>query len=184
MARARPRRRSARAAPANDGRRRRPAAERPRSPGDGPGVVRWWRQRSTATRVTLVAAIVGFLTLVGVNVWLGLQPPKPDVNALHSDIAAGRSGAEVTFDATLVGEPTESGGHERMSVRDQLGDVLELDYNTSLGRVIPVHAGSSILVHGQLYVDPGQAGVHCLHSVTSSGCPEPGWIQYAGATYS
>jgi hypothetical protein len=136
------------------------------------------------TRLALVAAILGLGALVGVNVWLGLQPPKPDSNALHSDIAAGRSGAEVTFDATLVSEPTESGGHERMSVRDQLGDVLELDYNTSLGRVIPVHAGSSIVVHGQLYIDPGQVGVHCLHGQTSSGCPQPGWIQYAGATYS
>jgi hypothetical protein len=146
--------------------------------------VRWWRQRSIATRVALAVSVLGFLTLVGVNVWLHGRPPQPDVDALHSDIAAGRSGAEVTFTATLVGEPTESGGHERMSVRDQLGDVLELDYNTSLGRIIPVHAGSSIVVHGQLYVDPGQVGVHCLHGVTSSGCPEPGWIQYAGATYS
>jgi hypothetical protein len=134
--------------------------------------------------VALVAATLGLLTLVGVNVWMGLQPPKPDVNALHSDIAAGRSGSEVTFDATLVSDPIESGGHERMSVRDQLGDVLELDYNTSLGRYIPVHAGSSIVVHGQLYIDPGQVGVHCLHGQTSSGCPQPGWIQYAGSTYS
>jgi hypothetical protein len=99
-------------------------------------------------------------------------------------VLAHRSGAEVTFTGTLVGEPAESGGHERMSVRDQLGDVLELDYNTSLGRWVPVRAGSTIVVHGQLYVDPGQAGVHCLHGQTSSGCPEPGWIQYAGSTYS
>ena len=38
-------------------------------------------------------------------------------------------------------------------------------------RPVPVHAGSSILVHGQLYVDPGQVGVHCLHGQTSRGCP-------------
>jgi hypothetical protein len=137
-----------------------------------------------ATRAALVAAVLGFATLVAVNVWMGLQAPKPDVNALHSDIASGRSGSEVTFTATLVSDPTESGGHERMSVRDQLGDVLELDYNTSLGRSIPVRAGSSITVHGQLYIDPGQVGVHCLHGQTSSGCPQPGWIQYAGSTYS
>jgi hypothetical protein len=134
--------------------------------------------------VALVAAVLGFVGLVGVNVWLHLRPPQPDVNTLHADIAAGRSGAEVTFAGTLVSDPTESGGHERMSVRDQLGDVLELDYNTTLGRPVPVHAGSTIVVHGQLYVDPGQVGVHCLHAQTSRGCPEPGWIQYAGTTYS
>jgi len=136
------------------------------------------------SRVVLVAAVLGLGALAAVNVWLQLRPPQPDVNALHADIAAGRSGAEVTFTGTLLAEPTESGGHERMTVRDQLGDVLELDYNTTLGRTVPVHAGSSITVHGQLYVDPGQVGVHCLHGQTSRGCPEPGWIQFAGSTYS
>ena len=131
-----------------------------------------------------VLAVVGFAVLVGVNVWLQRQPPRPDAGAVHADVVAHRSGAEVTFVGTLVGDPTESGGHERMSVRDQAGDVLELDYNTTLGRQVPVHAGDSIVVHGQLYVDPGRAGVHCLHGQTSRGCPEPGWIQFAGATYS
>ena len=53
-----------------------------------------------------------------------------------------------------------------------------------VGRPVPVHRGDSIVVHGQLYVDPGRAGVHCLHAVTSSGCPEAGWIQFKDSTYS
>jgi hypothetical protein len=129
-------------------------------------------------------AAVAFAVLAGVNVWLQRQPPRPDAATVHADILAGRSGAEVTFVGTLVGDPTDSGGHERMQVRDQLGDTLELDYNTTLGQRVPVHAGSSVVVHGQLYVDPNQSGVHCLHGQTSRGCPEPGWIQFAGSTYS
>jgi hypothetical protein len=132
----------------------------------------------------VVAVLLALAGLIGVNAWLQRQPPGPDVNALHADIAAGRSGAEVTFSGSVIGEPTSSRGHERILVRDRLGDTLELDYNTGLGRPVPVHAGDSILVHGQLYVDPGQVGVHCLHSHTSTGCPQPGWIQFAGATYS
>jgi hypothetical protein len=132
----------------------------------------------------VAAVVLALAALIGVNAWLGRQPPRPDANALHADILAGRSGAEVTFDGAVIGEPASSGGHERILVRDRLGDTLELDYNTSLGRPVPVHDGDSIVVHGQLYVDPGQAGVHCLHSHTSSGCPQPGWIQFAGATYS
>jgi hypothetical protein len=103
---------------------------------------------------------------------------------MRAAIAAGRTGAEVTFMGTVVTEPTNDGGHERMIVRDQLGDTVELDYNVTLGRVVPVHRGDSVEVHGQLYVDPGRAGVHCLHGQTSRGCPEPGWIRFAGTTYS
>jgi len=179
MARAKPRRRAARPAPAADGRR--PRSPAPANSAWGP--LRWWGRRSALSRVGLVAGAV-LVVLIGANLWLRRQPPAPDVSTLHADVLAHRSGSEVTFTGTLVGYPSESGGHERMSVRDQLGDVLELDYNTSLGRWVPVHAGSTIVVHGQLYVDPGQAGVHCLHGQTSSGCPEPGWIQYAGSTYS
>jgi len=128
----------------------------------------------------LLAALV---VLVGVNVWLHGQPPRADANALHSDIVANRSGAEVTFVGSVTGDPTNASDHERIPVRDRLGDVLELDYNLSLGRPVPVHRGDSIVVHGQLYIDPGQVGVHCLHAQTSRGCPEAGWIQFAGATY-
>ncbi len=135
-------------------------------------------------RVGLVLVLLALAALIGVNVWLQHQPPKADASAVHADILAGRSGAEVTFTGSVIGEPVDSGGHERIHVRDQLGDTLELDYNLSLGRSVPVHGGDSILVHGQLYVDPGGAGVHCLHAQTSRGCPEQGWIQFAGATYS
>lgn len=135
-------------------------------------------------RVGLVLVLLALAALIGVNVWLQHQPPKADAGTVHADILAGRSGAEVTFTGSVIGEPVASGGHERIHVRDQLGDTLELDYNLSLGRSVPVHGGDSILVHGQLYVDPGGAGVHCLHAQTSRGCPEQGWIQFAGATYS
>jgi hypothetical protein len=127
--------------------------------------------------------VLGFAILIVLNLWLQ-GPPKPDVNSLHADILGHRSGAEVTFTGVLVSDPTNSGGHERILVRDQLGDTLELDYNTSLGRAVPVHAGETIVVHGQLYVDPGQVGVHCRHAQTSRGCPEAGWIKFGGATYS
>jgi hypothetical protein len=127
---------------------------------------------------------VALVVLVGVNIWVHRQPPTPDANAVHADILAGRSGAEVTFVGSVTGEPTTSSGHEHILVRDQPGDVLELDYNLSLGRAVPVHPGDSVVVHGQLYVDPGKVGVHCLHAQTSRGCPEAGWIQLARATYS
>jgi len=112
------------------------------------------------------------------------QPPRPDAGALRQAIQDGRSGQEVTFAATLVSEPIDDGGHERMLVRDQLGDVVELDYNVVLGHVVPVHRGDAVVVHGQLYIDPGQAGVHCLHARTSTGCPQPGWIEAGGTRYS
>ena len=132
----------------------------------------------------LIVLGLGLAALVGVNLWVQHQPPKGDAGAVHADIVAGRSGAEVTFAANVISEPVDSGGHERIMVRDQLGDTLELDYNLSLGRPVPVHSGDSVVVHGQLYIDPGLTGIHCLHSQTSRGCPEQGWIQFRGANYS
>jgi uncharacterized protein DUF3465 len=161
-------------------------AERPRPvarPPGRPAPVRWWRARSLGVRAGLVLALA-LTVLAGVNLWLRQQPPRPDANAVHADIQAGRSGAEVTFVGTLVRDPTISGGHQRMLVRDRLGDTLELDYNTDLGPPVPVHRGASVTVHGELYLDPGQAGVHCLHARTSRGCPEPGWVRAGGTTYS
>ena len=146
-------------------------------------VVGWWRRRSAAARAGLVA-VAALAVLGAVNMWLHAQPPGPDANAVHADILGDRSGAEVTFVGTVTADPTTASGHERILVRDQPGDSLELDYNLSLGRPVPVHRGDSLVVHGQLYIDPGQAGVHCLHAVTSRGCPEAGWIQFKGATYS
>jgi hypothetical protein len=109
---------------------------------------------------------------------------QPDDNALHQDIVNGTGGAEVTFDATIVTEPAESGGHERFEVKDPAGDLLEVDHNTSLAPYVPAHMGDALIIHGQLYIDPGpHAGVHCTHAVTSGGCPDPGWIEYAGNYY-
>lgn len=158
------------------------AASRPRN--RGLAWAAWWRVHSNAIWIGLPLAVLVCVVLVVLNLRLHSGPPTSDVNSLHADILAHRSGAEVTFTGVLVSDPTESGGHERMLVHDQLGDTLELDYNTSLGRSVPAHAGQSVVVHGQLYVDTGQVGVHCLHAQTSRGCPEPGWIQFAGATYS
>lgn len=141
----------------------------------------WPRQWKTAAAVVAVLAVA---VLVAVRIWSQSQPAQPDVAGLHADIAAGRSGAEVTFDATVIQPPASVGDHEQIEVRDALGDQLELDYNTQLGQWIPVRIGDELEVHGQLYIDPGRAGVHCLHAQTSTGCPEPGWVRYAGTTYS
>ena len=109
---------------------------------------------------------------------------QPDDNALHQDIVNGRANVEVTFDATILTEPAESGGHERFEVKDPAGDMLEVDHNTTLAQEVPAHAGDALIIHGQLYIDPGpRAGVHCTHATTSSGCPDPGWIEFAGNYY-
>lgn len=130
-----------------------------------------------------VAAAV-LLVLVGLNHLLNSGPPQPDEAALHADVAAGRGGAEVTFVGTVTAAPVKSGDHEQIEVQDSLGDQLELDYNLGLGQWIPARVGDRLTVHGQLYIDPGRDGVHCLHSRTSSGCPLPGWVELAGTTYS
>jgi hypothetical protein len=101
----------------------------------------------------------------------------PDDQALHQDIVSDSNGAEVTFDATVLNDPAESGGHERFQVKVPTGEVLEVDHNTTLAASVPTHAGDQIVIHGQLYIDPGpRIGVHCTHAHTSSGCPNPGWI--------
>jgi hypothetical protein len=102
----------------------------------------------------------------------------PDDQALHQDIVSGSSGAEVTFDAIVLNDPVESGGHERFEVKATTGETLEVDHNTSLAPNVPTHAGDQLVIHGQLYIDPGpRIGVHCTHAHTSSGCPNPGWIE-------
>lgn len=108
----------------------------------------------------------------------------PDDKGLHQDIVNGTNGAEVTFDGTVGDQPIESGGHERFTVDVPTGDVLEIDHNTSLAQSVPLQKGDSVVVHGQLYVDPGpRYGVHCTHAHTSSGCPNPGWIEYNNNYY-
>ena len=108
----------------------------------------------------------------------------PDDQGLHQDIVNGTNGAEVTFDATMVNDPVESGGHERFEVKASTGEVLEIDHNTTLAPSVPVHAGDTLVIHGQLYIDPGpKIGVHCTHAQTSSGCPNPGWIEFGQNYY-
>jgi Protein of unknown function (DUF3465) len=103
----------------------------------------------------------------------------PDDQGLHQDIVNSTNGAEVTFDATVLNDPVESGGHERFQVKTSTGEVLEIDHNTSLAPSVPAHAGDTLIIHGQLYIDPGpKVGVHCTHAHTSSGCPNPGWIEF------
>ena len=107
-----------------------------------------------------------------------------DDQGLHNDIVNGAGGAEVTFDATILTDPAESGGHERFEVRVPTGEMLEVDHNTSLAQVVPAHKGDGLVIHGRLYIDPGpRYGVHCTHAATSSGCPNPGWIEYANNYY-
>lgn len=108
----------------------------------------------------------------------------PDDQGLHQDIVNDTNGAEVTFDATMVNDPVESGGHERFEVKASTGEVLEIDHNTTLAPSVPVHAGDTLVIHGQLYIDPGpKIGVHCTHAQTSSGCPNPGWIEFGQNYY-
>jgi hypothetical protein len=103
---------------------------------------------------------------------------------LHNDVVSGTSGAEVTFDATVVSEPVDSGGHERFGVQATTGELLEIDHNTTLAQRVPLHKGDQVVIHGQLYIDPGpHLGVHCTHAATSSGCPTPGWIEFGNNYY-
>jgi hypothetical protein len=109
---------------------------------------------------------------------------QPDDQGVHQDITGGTGNVEVTFDATITTEPAESGGHERFDVKDPAGDVIEVDHNTSLAPYVPAHMGDALVIHGQLYIDPGpHVGVHCTHAATSSGCPNPGWIEFSGNYY-
>jgi len=103
----------------------------------------------------------------------------PDDQQFHHDVTSAADGAEVTFDATVLNNPVESGGHERFQVRAATGERLEVDHNTTLAPSVPLHTGDAVVIHGQLYIDPGPTlGVHCTHAATSSGCPYPGWIEF------
>jgi hypothetical protein len=128
-------------------------------------------------RVAVVLALLLLTAACG-------ERDQPDDQALHQDILSDKSGSEVTFDAVILTEPAESGGHERFEVKDPAGDMLEVDHNTSLAAAVPAHVGDALIIHGQLYIDPGpHVGVHCTHATTSSGCPDPGWIEFAGTYY-
>jgi hypothetical protein len=127
----------------------------------------------------VLASVVVFVVLVGCG---GRE--TADDQGLHNDIQSNSDGVEVTFDATILTEPVESGGHERFEVRATTGEMLEVDHNTTLGQSVPAHKGDGLIIHGRLYIDPGpRFGVHCTHAQTSSGCPNPGWIEYNNNYY-
>lgn len=112
------------------------------------------------------------------------ERPTADDQGLHRDIVSNSIGAEVTFDAVVLANPVESGGHERFEVKAATGESLEVDHNTTLAAYAPIHAGDALVIHGQLYIDPGpRLGVHCTHATTSSGCPNSGWILYKNNYY-
>ena len=107
-----------------------------------------------------------------------------DDQGLHRDVLNDINGAEVTFDATVVDNPVESGSHERFHVKATTSEVLEVDHNTDIAPFVPVHAGDRVVIRGELYIDPGpRLGVHCTHAATSSGCPSPGWIMFGDRYY-
>jgi hypothetical protein len=128
-------------------------------------------------RLAAVAAVLVVLVACGGR-------DTADDKGLHNDIQNGTSGAEVTFDATVLDDPVQRGDHEVFDVKTTTGETLEVDHNTNLAQSAPVHKGDSVVIHGQLYIDPGpRYGVHCTHAATSSGCPNPGWIEYNSNYY-
>lgn len=128
-------------------------------------------------RLIAVAASLALLVACGGR-------DTPDDQGLHNDIQNGSSGAEVTFDATLLDDPAQNGDHEVFDVKTTTGEILQVDHNTSLAQSVPAHKGDGVIIHGQLYIDPGpRYGVHCTHAHTSSGCPNPGWIEYNSSYY-
>ena len=134
----------------------------------------------------LAAGLLAFGSLAacgGTQVQPGTAAATDD-QALAADIAQGKSGAEVTFDAIVASEPADGGGHERFTVAARDGRVIEIDHNNSLAPEVPAHVGDQVVIRGQLYIDPGpRIGVHCTHAHTSRGCPIAGFIQLRGATY-
>jgi hypothetical protein len=111
------------------------------------------------------------------------ERPSVDDAALHYAIVRHESGAEVTFDGTVDGPPEQVSDHQRMRVITPQGDRVEVDHNVKLAPSVPAHAGDHVVVHGRLYLDPGQVGVHCTHAHTSAGCPYPGWVELGGNYY-
>lgn len=103
--------------------------------------------------------------------------------AFHQIASQGRSGAEVTFDATVLADPVQVGNHEHLEVRATTGEQLEVDHNTALAPPVPARAGDHVVIAGQFYDDSGREGVHCTHAHTSRGCPYPGFIELGGTYY-
>src|SRR4029078_6644944 len=56
----------------------------------------------------------------------------PADQQFHHGVTSAADGAEVTFDATVLNNPVESGGHERFQVRAATGERLEVGQNKTL----------------------------------------------------
>ena len=107
-----------------------------------------------------------------------------DDQGLHNDIVNNNNGAEVTFDATVLADPVQSGGHERFEVKTATGETLEIDNNITLAASVPIHAGDTVVIHGELYIDPSpKVGVPCTHATTSSGCQNSGGNEFTSNYY-
>lgn len=114
----------------------------------------------------------------------GSEQAMPDDPAFQQAVAAGHSGAEVTFDASLLSAPARVGSHEHLIVAAPGSTRIEVDHNVGLAPWVPAHQGDAVVVRGQLYVDgPGRVGVHCTHAHTSRGCPDAGWIEWQRSYY-
>jgi hypothetical protein len=127
----------------------------------------------------LAVGLALLIALVGCG-----ERETPDDQGLHRDVINNVNGAEVTFDATVLSNPVDSGGHERFEVKATTSELLEIDHNITLAPSVPIHTGDHVIIHGQLYIDPGpRLGVHCTHAQTSSGCPYSGWIEFNNNYY-
>src|SRR5260370_37589717 len=105
----------------------------------------------TRRRTAAVAALV----VVVVCAWTCGGRESPDDNGFHQDVANGTNGVEVTFEATVLNDPIESGGHERFEGKAATGERLGSDHNSTLAPSVPHHTGDAGIVPGELYIDPG-----------------------------
>ena len=67
---------------------------------------------SGRTAVAVAALVVTLIAATGCG-----ERDAADDKGFHQDVVNGSNGAEVTFDATLVTDPIQSGDHERFAVR-------------------------------------------------------------------
>src|SRR5207245_2581680 len=93
--------------------------------------------RASSVEVRLAACLFAALVLAACG---GRE--TADDQGLHREIQNNRGGAEVTFDATALSDPVQSGDHERFEVRAATGEMLEADRDwQAFGGRHPVAAG-------------------------------------------
>jgi len=111
----------------------------------------------------------------------------PDTQAC--DAVASRHVADVAVAGTVADEPTFFVGkytrapHETFDIVTAHGLHLRVVDNVSLAPPVPVHAGDTVVVAGQLIPTSRGAIVHDTHH-----CPGPGWhrggfIEWNGKRY-